>query len=261
MEVPSMNKFVLIDERGPITIFTLNRPEKLNALNAELRAELLNALRKFNNNPEKRVGIITGAGKAFSAGADISVRPSELKNVNLEEELRDSFHLILREIRFSDKLFIAAVNGVAAGAGISLAVACDFAFASKSARFVMAFQGIGLVPDTGLTLMMSRLVGAKALRYLLIGGEFSAEEAEAMGLVKVVDDPLGEALRLANELVQGPFKAYSYAKRLINEALFKDLDQFLSTEAKLQGELGRSHDFIEGVMAFIEKRKPKFTGS
>ncbi len=153
------------------------------------------------------------------------------------------------------------MNGVAAGAGISLAVACDFAFASKSARFVMAFQGIGLVPDTGLTLMMSRLVGAKALRYLLIGGEFSAEEAEAMGLVKVVDDPLGEALRLANELVQGPFKAYSYAKRLINEALFKDLDQFLSTEAKLQGELGKSHDFIEGVTAFLEKRKPKFIGS
>jgi len=109
--------------------------------------------------------------------------------------------------------------------------------------------------------MMSRLVGVKALRYLLIGGEFSAEEAEVMGLVKVVDDPLGEALRFANELVQGPFKAYSYAKRLINEALFKDLDQFLSTEAKLQGELGRSHDFIEGVTAFIEKRKPKFTGS
>ena len=261
MVILPMSKPVLIDERGPITIFTLNRPEKLNALNAELRAELLNALRRFNNNPEKRVGIITGAGKAFSAGADISVWPSELRNVNLEEELRDSFHLILREIRFSDKLFIAAVNGVAAGAGISLAVACDFAFASKSARFVMAFQGIGLVPDTGLTLMMSRLVGAKALRYLLIGGEFSAEEAEAMGLVKVVDDPLGEALRLANELVQGPFKAYSYAKRLINEALFKDLDQFLSTEAKLQGELGRSHDFIEGVTAFLEKRKPKFTGS
>jgi enoyl-CoA hydratase/carnithine racemase len=261
MGVLPMSRPVLIDERGPITIFTLNRPERLNALSEDLRAELLDALRKFNGNPEKRVGVITGAGRAFSAGADISLRPDELKNVNLEEELRDSFHLILREIRFSDKLFIAAVNGVAAGAGISLAVACDFAFASKSARFVMAFQGIGLAPDTGLTLMMSRLVGVKALRYLLIGGEFSAEEAEVMGLVKVVDDPLGEALRFANELVQGPFKAYSYAKRLINEALFKDLDQFLSTEAKLQGELGRSHDFIEGVTAFIEKRKPKFTGS
>lgn len=182
--------------------------------------------------------------------------------MDLEGELRDSFHLILREIRFSDKLFIAAVNGVAAGgAGISLAVACDFAFASRNARFVLAFQNLGIVPDTGLTLMMARLVGARALRYLLIGGEFTAEEAEAMGLVKVVDDPLGEALRFANELVQGPFRAYSYGKRLINEALFKDLDQFLAVEARLQGELGNTHDFVEGVSAFLERRRPRFTGS
>lgn len=124
----------------------------------------------------------------------------------------------------------------------------------------MAFQNIGLMPDTGLTLMMARLAGAKALRYLLIGGEFTAEEAEAMGLVKVVDDPLGEAIKLANEVVQGPFKAYSYGKRLINEALFKDLDQFLATEAKLQGELGNTQDFVEGVSAFLEKRRPRFVG-
>lgn len=122
----------------------------------ELRAELLDALRKFNNDPGKRVGILTGAGRAFSAGADISVKPSGPGgSVNLEDELRNSFHLILKEIRFSDKLFIAAINGVAAGgAGISLAIACDFAFASRNARFVTAFQNIGLVPDTGLTLMM-----------------------------------------------------------------------------------------------------------
>ena len=255
-----MYKYVLIDERGPITIFTLNRPERLNALSPDLRAELLDALRRFNNDPGKRVGIITGAGRAFSAGADISVKPSSPGAINLEDELRNSFHLILKEIRFSDKIFIAAVNGVAAGAGISIALACDFAFASRNARFVMAFQNIGLVPDTGLTLMMARLVGIRALKYLLIGGEFTAEEAEAMGLVKVVDDPLGEAIRLANEVVQGPFKAYSYGKRLINEALFKDLDQFLAVEAKLQGELGNTHDFVEGVSAFLEKRRPKFVG-
>ncbi|MGC8542846.1 MAG: enoyl-CoA hydratase-related protein [Vulcanisaeta sp.] len=255
-----MYRYVLVDDRGPITIFTLNRPERLNALGPELRAELLDALRRFNNDAGKRVGIITGAGRAFSAGADISIKPSGPGAVNLEEELRNSFHLILREIRFSDKLFIAAINGVAAGAGISLAVACDFAFASRNARFVMAFQNIGLVPDTGLTLMMARLVGARALRYLLIGGEFTAEEAEAMGLVRVVDDPLGEAVKLANEIVQGPFKAYSYGKRLINEVLFKDLDQFLTIEARLQGELGNTHDFVEGVSAFLEKRRPKFAG-
>ncbi|ADN49664.1 enoyl-CoA hydratase-related protein [Vulcanisaeta distributa] len=256
-----MYRYVIVDDRGPITVFTLNRPDKLNALGPELRAELLDALRKFNSDPNKRVGVLTGAGRAFSSGAEISVKPSGPGAVDLEGELRNSFHLILREIRFSDKLFIAAVNGVAAGAGISLAVACDFAFASRNARFVLAFQNLGIVPDTGLTLMMARLVGARALRYLLIGGEFTAEEAEAMGLVKVVDDPLGEALKFANEIVQGPFRAYSYGKRLINEALFKDLDQFLAVEARLQGELGNTHDFVEGVSAFLEKRRPRFTGS
>ncbi|ADY01583.1 enoyl-CoA hydratase/isomerase [Vulcanisaeta moutnovskia 768-28] len=255
-----MYRYLVIDERDSVTIFTLNRPERLNALGPELRAELLDALRRFNNDPKKRVGIITGSGKAFSAGADISTKPSEPGTVNLEDELRNSFHLILREIRFSDKLFIAAINGVAAGAGISLAVACDFAFASKSSRFVMAFQNIGLAPDTGLTLMMARLVGAKALRYLLVGGEFTAEEAESMGLIKVVDDPLGEAIKFANEIAQGPFRAYVHSKKLINEALFKDLEQFLVTEARLQGELGNTHDFIEGVSAFLEKRRPRFVG-
>ncbi|BDR92470.1 enoyl-CoA hydratase-related protein [Vulcanisaeta souniana] len=256
-----MYRYILIDDRDSVTIFTLNRPERLNALGPELRAELLDALRKFNNDAKKRVGIITGSGKAFSAGAEISTKPSGPGTINLEDELRNSFHLILKEIRFSDKLFIAAINGVAAGAGISLAVACDFAFVSRNARFVLAFQNLGIAPDTGLTLMMARLVGARALRYLLIGGEFTAEEAEAMGLVKVVDDPLGEALKFANEIVQGPFRAYSYGKRLINEALFKDLDQFLAVEARLQGELGNTHDFVEGVSAFLEKRRPRFTGS
>ncbi len=256
-----MYKYVVVDDRGPITVFTLNRPERLNALGPELRAELLDALRKFNGNSGKMVGIFTGSGRAFSSGAEISVKPSGPGSVDLEGELRDSFHLILKEIRFSDKLFIASVNGVTAGAGISLAVACDFAFASRNARFILAFQNLGIIPDTGLTLMMARLVGAKALKYLLIGGEFTAEEAETMGLVKVVDDPLSEALKFANEIVQGPFKAYSYGKRLINEALFKDLDQFLTVEARLQGELSNTHDFVEGVSAFLEKRRPRFTGS
>lgn len=148
-----MYKYVIVDDRGPITIFTLNRPERLNALGPELRLSYSTpciGLMRI----QVRVGILTGAGRAFSAGADISVKPSGPGSVNLEDELRNSFHLILREIRFSDKLFIAAINGVVAGAGISLAIACDLAFASRNTRFVMAFQNIGLVPDTGLTLMM-----------------------------------------------------------------------------------------------------------
>ncbi len=253
-----MYKHLLIEERGPITIFTLNRPDRLNALNDELRSELLDALRRFNGDPTKRVGIITGSGRAFSSGADISTKPTG--EVDLGLELRESFHKILREIILSNKLFIAAVNGVAAGAGISIALACDFTFAKKGARFVMAFQNIAIVPDTGLILIMLRKAGARALKYLIMGGEFTAEDAEAMGLLVTVENPLDEALKLANELVQGPFMAYSYAKRLVNEVLYGDLDQFLNMEAELQSQLGRTRDFVEGVTAFLEKRRPRFMG-
>lgn len=143
-----MYRYILIDDRDSVTIFTLNRPERLNALGPELRAELLDALRKFNNDAKKRVGIITGSGKAFSAGAEISTKPSGPGTINLEDELRNSFHLILKEIRFSDKLFIAAINGVAAGAGISLPWLATLPLSPGTLGLFWPFRILVLPPPT-----------------------------------------------------------------------------------------------------------------
>ncbi|MEM0157192.1 MAG: enoyl-CoA hydratase-related protein, partial [Thermoplasmataceae archaeon] len=242
-----MYETLLVQDKGYVSVIAINRAEKLNSLGEEVRRDLLNAFRDFNRDDGKRVAIITGEGRAFSAGADVSSSSGTGAGVNIEHELSDSFHLILKEIRYSKKIFISAINGVAAGAGISLALACDRSFASSASKFVMAFQGIGLAPDTGLTLILSRLAGARALPYLLHGGEFSAYEAESMGLVKVVDNPVSEALKMADNLANGPFAAYSVGKQLITKSIYHDLDDFLKEEAELQGKLSESHDFKEGV--------------
>lgn len=245
---------VLVEEKSDkVVLITLNRPEKLNAMNAELRKQLLKALRDFNRS-NKRVAVITGAGRAFSVGADVSSAGQDPA-----EELRTSFHEIVKEIRFSPKIFISAVNGVAAGAGISLAMACDLRYASKGSRFVMAFHNIGLAPDSGLVLFMLRLAGMKAERYLLTGGEFGSDEAKEFGF-EVVEDPLAKALEKAEEVANGPYKAYSASKRLINRALYADLEEFLDYEAAMQGVLGKTEDFKEGISAFLQKRKPQFRG-
>ncbi|MEM4372510.1 MAG: enoyl-CoA hydratase-related protein, partial [Metallosphaera sp.] len=149
---------VQIRDHGPVSVISLSRPDKLNALSLELRSELLGSLRRFNSDPGKRVAILTGEGKAFSVGADLSSISSDLT-----EDLRSSFYPILREIRFSSKIYISAVNGVTAGAGISLALACDVKIASRGSRFVTAFHNIGLAPDTGLTLILARLGGTRFL--------------------------------------------------------------------------------------------------
>ncbi len=256
-----MYETLLVQEKGYVSVFSINRPERLNSLGEEVRRDLLKAFRDFNADNGKRVAIITGEGRAFSAGADVSPSSGRSAGTNIENELSNSFHLILKEMRYSRKLFISAINGIAAGAGVSLALACDISFASSESMFLMAFQGIGLAPDTGLTLILSRLAGARALPYLLHGGEFSAYEAENMGLVKVVDNPVPEALKMAESLANGPFGAYSVGKQLITRSIYHDLDDFLKEEARLQGKLSESHDFNEGVNAFREKRKPNFNGT
>ncbi|AWR99048.1 enoyl-CoA hydratase-related protein [Metallosphaera hakonensis] len=244
-----------IRDQGATSIFILNRPDKLNALSLELRKELLNSLRKFNSDPSKRVAVITGEGKAFSVGADLGSVSSDLT-----DDLRSSFYPILREIRFSPKIYISAINGVVAGAGISLALACDLRVASRGARFVTAFHNIGLAPDTGLTLILTRLTGARFLDLLLIGGEMSAQELEREGVVRLSDDPLTEALKLAEQISAGAYRSYVASKKLINRALFHDLDEYLEYESAMQGYLGSTQDFKEGIKAFLEKRKPEFRG-
>ncbi|BFH72842.1 enoyl-CoA hydratase-related protein [Sulfurisphaera javensis] len=245
---------ILIEDRGSISVITLNRPEKLNAMNSELRSQLIKTVRDFNRDPKKKVAVITGSGRAFSVGADISNIAEDLA-----EDLRNSFHQFIKEIRFSNKIFISAIKGVVAGAGISLALATDIRYASKDSRFVMAFHNIGLAPDSGLVLMMLRLGGVKFEKYLLTGGEFNSDVAKELGF-EIVDDPLSEALKKAEEIANGPFKSYSASKRLINRVLYYDLEEFLDYEAAMQGALGKTYDFKEGIKAFLEKRIPQFKG-
>ena len=253
-----MYNTLLIEDRGYVSVIEINRANKLNALGEDVRSDLLAAFKDFNSDPAKRIAILTGKGKAFSAGADLTSTSD--KEVDIRDELSNSFHPILKEMVNSKKIFISAINGVAAGAGMSLALACDISFASRETNFIMGFHGIALAPDTGLVLILSRLAGAKARPYLLYGGSFSAKEAEEMGLVQVVDDPFMDAIELAEKLSNGPYRAYSVSKQLINSSLYYGLDDFLQDEARLQSDLGTSHDFREGVSAFREKRSPKFTG-
>ncbi len=251
---------LLIEDRGYVSVIEINRADKLNALGDDVRADLLAAFKEFNSDPTKRIAILTGKGKAFSSGADLTFTPGTGPSVDIEDELSNSFHPILKEIVNSRKIFISAINGVVAGAGMSLALACDISFASRETNFIMGFHGIGLAPDTGLALILSRLVGARSKPYLLYGEEFSAKEAEEMGLVQIVDDPFMDAIELAERLSNGPFRAYSASKQLINKSLYCGLDGFLQEETRLQSELGISHDFLEGVSAFRQKREPQFTG-
>lgn len=241
---------------GHIETIALNRPEKLNALSSEMRSELHEELRRANGDDDIRVVLLTGSGRGFCVGADLSSVSSDLKT-----DLRDTFHPLLREIRFGRKIFVCAVRGVAAGAGLSLAVACDLRFSSPDARFVTAFHRIGLAPDTGLSFMLPRLMpAAAAFDMLLRGGEFSAAQAASWSLFSVSDDPLSEAMKAAHEISTGPYRSFAESKRLLNASLFKGMGEFLDLEAEVQGELGHTHDFDEGRSAFSAKRQPEFTG-
>ncbi len=247
---------LLCSREGAVKIITFNRPEKLNALSSEMRSELFAEMRNANEDDSVRVVLLTGSGRGFCVGADLSSAAGDLKN-----ELRESFHPLLKEIRFGRKIFICAVSGVAAGAGLSLAVACDMRFSSPDARFVTAFHRIGLAPDTGLSFMLPRLIpAAAAFELLLRGGEFSAKQAVSWSLFSASDNPLSDALKAAHEISAGPFLSFVKSKQLLNATLFTGMEQFLDIEAEVQGELGLTQDFAEGRAAFVEKRKAEFTG-
>jgi enoyl-CoA hydratase/carnithine racemase len=241
---------------GAVETITLNRPEKLNALSDEMRSELYAEFRRANRDEAVRVVVLTGSGKGFCVGADLSS-----VNRDLQRDLTDTFHPLLREIRFGSKIFVCAVNGIAAGAGISLAVSCDVRFTARSVRFVTAFHRIGLAPDTGLSFILPRLIPpAAAFDMLLRGGEFTSEEAASWLLFSISEDPLIDALKVANEISSGPYKSFVKSKQLLNASLFGDLERFLKLEAEVQGELGRTSDFAEGCSAFAGKRRPEFKG-
>jgi 2-(1,2-epoxy-1,2-dihydrophenyl)acetyl-CoA isomerase len=246
---------------GGVMTITLNRPDVLNAFDSAMHEAFRTALEEAQA-PEVRAVVLTGAGRGFCVGQDLN----ELKEApgDIAERLRSTFNPNVLALRELEKPVIAAVNGPAAGAGLSLACACDLRLAASSATFVPAFIGIGLVPDTGATYFVERLLGySRAFEWLCSGRRLSAADAHAWGLVAevVADGRLSaRAAEFAATLAALPTRALGMTKRLLERAALSSLDEQLGLEAELQNEAARSEDFREGVNAFLEKREPRFTG-
>jgi 2-(1,2-epoxy-1,2-dihydrophenyl)acetyl-CoA isomerase len=253
-----------VDVDGPVATITLDRPGALNALTVPVKVALREALERIAVDRAVRAVILTGAGRAFCAGQDLAER-EQPDAAPLDEELRARYNPIILALRSMGQPVIAAVNGVAAGAGASIAFACDLRIAAEDARFVLAFGRIGLVPDSGATWFLPRLVGqAKAAELALLGDPIPAEEALRIGLVsRVVPDAelLAEARALADRIAAGAPLALSLTKTALERAATIDLETALEGEAKLQGITGASADHAEGLAAFREKRAPRFTGN
>ncbi|HUC56226.1 MAG TPA: enoyl-CoA hydratase-related protein [Streptosporangiaceae bacterium] len=253
--------------RGAAAKLELNRPEALNAWNTPLGMELKSAVEVLATDPEVRAVMITGAGRAFSSGADLKDAASERTpsgHLDVYGRLTGRYHPIITGIRTMPKPVIAAVNGVAAGIGASLALASDLILAAESSYFLLAFVNIGLVPDGGSSLLIPSRIGfARAAELALLGERLPAAKALDWGLINQVhpDDQLvRKAEELTERLADGPTNSYAGTKRQLNRWLYDRIDDQLEFEAKIQQEMAESGDFAEGVLAFTEKRKPKFTG-
>jgi 2-(1,2-epoxy-1,2-dihydrophenyl)acetyl-CoA isomerase len=258
-----MTDTVLAATAGGVLTLTLNRPDALNSLTVEMKEGLLAALKDAARNKEVRVVVLTGAGRAFSAGQDLKERSGPDVN-DLGTELRTRYNPIILAMRRLEKPIIGAINGVAAGAGISVALACDIVLASDKASFMEAFGRVGLVPDTGSSWFLPRLVGpARAAEMMFTADSVDAATAERIGLINRVvpaDSLMDEANALAARLAQAAPIALALAKRALNRALTSTLEDALEFEAQLQSIAGRSADHTEGVAAFVEKRPPNFNG-
>jgi 2-(1,2-epoxy-1,2-dihydrophenyl)acetyl-CoA isomerase len=245
---------------------TLNRPDKLNSFNSQMHSEIRSVLADLARNPQARVLLLTGAGRGFCAGQDLSDRAVApgASPVDLGESIEQNYRPLILSLRSLPMPVIAAVNGVAAGAGANVALACDLVLAARSANFVQAFSKIGLVPDSGGTWALPRLIGnARALGLTLLGEKLSAAQAESWGMIwRVVDDDqlMAAARALAQQLASGPTRGFARTKEAIYRSWGSDLAGQLDLERDFQRELGRSDDYREGVASFLEKRAPKFTG-
>lgn len=252
---------IRVEVADGIATIVLNRPDSLNALNATMRRELMAALKALGRDDAVRAVILTGEGRGFCSGADLRGGAAER---DFRHVLTSEYNPLVRALRDLPKPVIAAVNGVAAGAGASLALACDLVYAADDARFIQAFVRIGLVPDSGSTRTLVRALGRHRAAQLIFSGEpLGAAEAHAAGLVNGISPAadLGATVRsVAEGLAGGPTRALAYAKRLINRAEDATLDESLAVEAALQELAGRTDDHAEGVAAFGEKREPRFVG-
>ncbi|MER3456502.1 MAG: 2-(1,2-epoxy-1,2-dihydrophenyl)acetyl-CoA isomerase [candidate division GAL15 bacterium] len=246
---------------GVLTL-TLNRPEVLNAVNDRMAEELLDALRRAARQAEVRSVILTGAGRAFCSGQDLRERAGN--SFSYAQHIRTRYVPVIVQLQSLEKPVVAAVNGVAAGAGASLALACDLRVASEEASFLQAFTRIGLLPDSGATYFLPRLVGlGKAFELCYLAEPVGAREALRLGLVNwVVPGPqlMDKAREVASRLASGPTRAYGFTKRALLHNLTADLASALDYEAMLQEAAGRTEDHREGVQAFLEKRPPRYLG-
>jgi 2-(1,2-epoxy-1,2-dihydrophenyl)acetyl-CoA isomerase len=255
-----MIQFEILNGVGKIT---LNRPEKYHSFIRKMALQLQDALDKCNEEKTVRAILITATGKAFCAGQDLG-EATDPNGPNLTQMVQEHYNPIIRKIRNIEKPVVAAVNGVAAGAGASIALACDIVVACGSATFIQAFSKIGLIPDSGGTFFLPRLVGIQKAAALMMTAEpVSAKDAEAMGMIyKVFSDESfkEESWKLASKLAKMPTKGLGLTKRLLNASYSSNLEQQLDMEDKCQTIAGNTADFKEGIEAFFEKRKPNFKG-
>ncbi len=259
-----LNKSITTKIENKVATLTLNRPEVFNSFNREMALLLQSELDACEKNSEVRAIVITGSGKAFCAGQDLKEVTSPELNPGFKKILEEHYNPIISRIRNIEKPIIGAINGVAAGAGANIALACDVVIASENASFIQAFSKIGLVPDSAGTFFLPRLIGfQKASALMMLGDKVSAEQAEELGMVyKVVSSEnfMEEVNNIANTMANMPTKALGLTKRLLNNSMQNSLEEQLHMESKLQIESAQSEDYAEGVDAFVNKRKPNFKG-
>jgi 2-(1,2-epoxy-1,2-dihydrophenyl)acetyl-CoA isomerase len=263
-----MSYETLITEiEGKILWIKLNRPDVLNAFNSKMGEELNDALKKAEREQTVRCIVLTGEGRAFSVGEDLNTNREgyeQGKKLSLGEVLRNKYNPIVARMRRMEKPILAAINGVTAGAGLGIALACDLRVASEKATFHEAFIRVGLVPDSGVSFWLPRILGiGKAMEFAMLGGSIDAKTAYNLGLVNWVfteDKFQDEARAIASRLASGPTKGLALTKRALNKAVVLDFESALEYEAYLQEIAGRTRDHVEGVKSFFERREPKFIG-
>jgi 2-(1,2-epoxy-1,2-dihydrophenyl)acetyl-CoA isomerase len=259
-----MSNSILLKIENKIAFITLNRPEVFNSFNREMALSLQKNLDDCESNPDVRAIVLTGNGKAFCAGQDLKEVTSPELNPGFKKILEEHYNPIITRIRSIKKPIIGAINGVAAGAGANIALACDVVVAHEKVSFIQAFSLIGLIPDSAGTYFLPRLIGfQKAQALAMLGDKISAEDAEKMGMIyKVIpfENFENDVNQLASKLANMPTKALGMIKELFNKSLTNTLEDQLALESKLQIEAAQSEDYAEGVAAFIEKRQPNFKG-
>lgn len=258
-----MNNSILIEISNNIAFITLNRPEKFNSFNREMALQLQNILDECAANKSLRCIYLTGNGKAFSAGQDLAELTQE-NPPTISQILVEHYNPIITRIRNIEMPVVCAVNGVAAGAGANIALACDIVVATETANFIQAFSKIGLIPDSGGTYFLPRLIGfQKASAIMLLGDKISANDAFGMGMIYKYfsdDNFEAESVKLATTLASMPTKGLIYTKQLLNQSATNNLQQQLTLEDEFQKKAAATKDYKEGVDAFLEKRKPNFIG-